>query len=460
VISLNLNDLKNIKGSSIISAGSSETFERPVRGISIDTRTLLPQEIFWAITGSSFDGHWFINEAETKGAIAVVVDKKKSKQLPRLQIPLILVNDTLKSLQQFSSWHRSRFDIPIIGITGTNGKTTTKEMIAWLLQMKYNVHKTLGNLNNHIGTPLTLLRLNSEHQISIVELGTNQPGEIDLLGSLVKPSSALITNIGQGHLEFFGSVKGVAREKMMLIRNLRRNGLVFLNRDDKHLRAARIRRANIQDYSLMNNRDAAVKGELTGIDDNGCCIWKLNKKTTIHMHVPGTQNVQNALAASAVGLYYGLSEITIKKALEEYSAYDKRMQIIKNGQTLIINDTYNANPDSFYPALSTLSSLTEGKNARRVLVMGDMLELGKETDELHQKLFLSFLNYKLDRIFTFGKACDKAVRWIKEKGYLSAYSFNSYEELAKDLKDYLKAGDVILIKGSRGMQMEKILAYL
>jgi UDP-N-acetylmuramoyl-tripeptide--D-alanyl-D-alanine ligase len=305
-----------------------------------------------------------------------------------------------------------------------------------------------------------LLRINSEHQISVIELGTNQPGEIELLSSLVKPSSALITNIGQGHLEFFKSVKGVAKEKITLFRKLRRNGLVFLNRDDKHIAAARIRRINIQDYSLKDNKDAAVKGELTGIDKKGCGIWKLNKKTTIHMHVPGIQNVQNALAASAVGLSFGLSEITIKKALEDYSAYDKRMQIITNGQSLIINDTYNANPDSFYPALSTLSYLTEGKNKRRILVVGDMLELGNKTDELHRKLFMSFLNYKIDSIFAFGKACDKAVRWIKEKGYLSAYSFDSQEELAKKLNDYLKPGDVVLIKGSRGMQMEKVLAFL
>ncbi len=460
MISLNLDDLKNIEDSSIVNPALSETYDTPIRGISIDSRTLQPQEIFWAISGDSFDGHWFVNEAEKKGAIAAVVEKKKSKRLPRLRIPLILVKDTLKSLQQFSAWHRSRFNIPIIAITGTNGKTTTKEMITWLLQTKYNVHKTIGNLNNHIGTPLTLLRLNSDHQISVTELGTNQPGEIELLSSLVKPSAALITNIGRGHLEFFSSVEGVAKEKITLFRKLKKNGLVFLNRDDKKLAAAKIRRKKIQDYSLEDKTKASVKGQLTGLDKNGCGIWKLNKKTTIHMQVPGTQNVQNALAASAVGLSYGLSENVIKKALEEYASYDKRMQIIKNGQSLIINDTYNANPDSFYPALDTLSYLTTGKNKRRILVVGDMLELGKKTDDLHRKLFMNLLDYKIDGIFTFGEACDKAVHQIRERGFLNAYSFDSHEKLAKELKDFLKPGDVILIKGSRGMQMEKVLAFL
>jgi UDP-N-acetylmuramoyl-tripeptide--D-alanyl-D-alanine ligase len=460
VISLNLNDLKNIEDSSIISQTPIESLDRPIREISIDTRTLQPQDVFWAISGESFDGHWFLSEAEKKGAVAVVIEKKKSKQLPDLQIPRVLVKDSLKSLQQFSSWHKSRIGIPTIAITGTNGKTTTKEMITWLLQTKYNVHKTIGNLNNHIGTPLTLLRLNSEHQISVIELGTNHPGEIELLTSLVKPTSALITNIGRGHLEFFSSVKGVAKEKLTLFRKLKRNGIVFLNRDDKYLAAAKIKQTNIQDYSLNDETKAKVKGELSGLDEYGCGIWKLNKNTSIHMQVPGTQNVQNALAASTVGLSFGLTENAIKNALEDYSAYDKRMQIIKNGQSLIINDSYNANPDSFYPALDTLSYLTEGKNKRKVLVIGDMLELGSKADDLHQKLFMSLLDFNIDGIFTFGKACNKAVHLIREKGFANAHSFESHEALAKELKGYLKPGDVILIKGSRGMQMEKVLAFL
>jgi UDP-N-acetylmuramoyl-tripeptide--D-alanyl-D-alanine ligase len=460
VISLNLNDLNNIEGALIISPPSSDTLEKPIRGISIDTRTLQPQDIFWAIRGDSFDGHWFVDEAEKKGAIAAVVEKKKLKQLPPLQISLIQVKDSLKSLQQFSSWYRSKFDIPVVAITGTNGKTTTKEMITWLLQTKFNVHKTIGNLNNHIGTPLTLLGLNSDHQISVIELGTNHPGEIEILSSLVKPSSALITNIGRGHLEFFSSIKGVAKEKLTLFRALKKKGLIFLNRDDKYIEAARIRRKNIQDYSLNEKTKASVKGELTGLDKNGCGIWKLNKKTTIHMQVPGTQNVQNALAASAIALSYGLSENEIKKALNEYSASDKRMQIIKSGQSVIINDAYNANPDSFKPALDTLLYLASAKGTRRVLVVGDMLELGNKSDELHRNLFLNLLDDKIDGIFTYGKACAKALQLINGRGFANAHSFNSHEELAKKLKDYLKPGDIILLKGSRGMQMEKVLAYL
>jgi len=459
MISLSLRDLKFIPDSSIQNAFPEAQLDSPVRGISIDTRILKPQEIFWAISGETSDGHWFVSEAEKKGAIAAVVEKNKSNRIPSLNIPLILVKDTLRSLQQFAAWHRKRFKIPLIAITGTNGKTTTKEMIAWILQTKYNVHKTIGNFNNHIGTPLSLLRLNSEHQISIIELGTNHPGEIAMLSALVKPTGALITNIGQGHLEFLSDLNGVAKEKISLFRSLPRGGTVFLNRDDKKISAARIRRENTQDYSLQNDVRAKVHGRITGLNNNGAGIWKLNK-TTIHMQVPGIHNIQNALAASAVGLYFGINEKQIKESLEAYHAYDKRMQIIKNTHYLIINDSYNANPDSFKPALDTLYHLSKGNNKRRIVVMGDMLELGDKSDQIHLKLFLHLLEISVDAIFTLGERSTAAGEKIREKGYERVYTFNSHQELADNLKRYLKSGDVILLKGSRGMQMEKVLAHL
>lgn len=460
MISLRLKDLQYIKDSSIVHPAEKEIFEAPIRGISIDTRTMQPQEIFWAIKGESMDGHWFVADAEKNGAVAVVVEKRKAKRLPEVKIPLITVKNTLVSLQQFAGWHRSRFNIPILAITGTNGKTTTKEMITWILQTKFNIHKTIGNLNNHIGTPLTMLRLNSDHQISIVEVGTNHPGEIELLGSMVKPTSALITNIGMGHLEFFSDLKGVANEKLSLFRSLRRNGVVFLNNDDVQLRRARIRRKNMYKYSLQENSKCKISGKLLRLTREGFGIWKLNDRTTIQMQVPGIQNVQNALAASTVALHFGMKESLIKDALESYRAYDKRMQIIDNDNTVIINDTYNANPDSFIPALQTLSHLAEDRESRKIVVIGDMLELGQRAGKLHDDLFDRLMQHKVDGIFTNGKACKKAADNIRKAGYSSAFSFDSQKELAKALREFIKRGDVILLKGSRGMQMEKVLAYL
>ncbi len=460
MISLRLRDLENIPQASIQLPVSGRMFEAPVRGISINTRTLQPREIFWAIKGQTHDGHWYVSDAEKKGAVAAVVEKKRFEQLSPLNIPVILVKDTLKSLQQFSAWHRKRFNIPVIAITGTNGKTTVKEMITWILQTKFNVHKTIGNLNNHIGTPLTLLRLNSDHEISIIELGTNHPGEIALLGSLVKPTAALITNIGRGHLEFFSGIDGVAKEKISLFKSLQKNPTIFLNNDDKKLTATRIGFKNIWSYSLHNKKNPRIKGRLIRLDKEGCGIWELNNTTRIHLHVPGVQNVQNALAASTVGLFFGLMENEIKEALEGYSAYDKRMQIIRNDQILIINDSYNANPDSFPAALDTLGHLASGKNHRKIIVIGDMLELGKKADHLHHELFLRFVDYEIAAIFTIGQYSNKAADLLREKGDQNVYSFTEHEALGIELKKYLKPGDTILLKGSRGMQMEKVLAYI
>jgi UDP-N-acetylmuramoyl-tripeptide--D-alanyl-D-alanine ligase len=406
------------------------------------------------------DGHSFINQAEEKGAVAAVVARKKLRQLPPLKIPLIVVNNTLTSLQQFAAWHRRRFDIPLLGITGTNGKTTTKEMIAWILQTKFNVHKTVGNLNNHIGTPLTLLQINSDHQISVVEMGTNKPGEIALLTSLVNPTAALITNIGRGHLEFFSSLKGVAQEKLSLFRMMHRGGTAFLNQDDKMIRRARIRRNISVNYSLQTRTTRGVQGELLHLDKQGCGIWRLNNKTQIHMQIPGVHNVQNALAASSVSLHFGMTENEIKSALENYSAYDKRMQIIRNGQTTIINDTYNANPDSFIPALQTLSHLTSNSRQRKIVVIGDMLELGNKSQALHRELFQQFITSGIAAVFSIGPVCKATTDLFRKKGVTSIFSFSSHEELAGELKNYIRPGDTILLKGSRGMQMERVLAFL
>lgn len=406
------------------------------------------------------DGHSFLSQASDKGALAAVVEKKKLNLLPKTDLPLIIVKDTLESLQGFAAWHRSRFNIPVIALTGTNGKTTTKEMIAWILQTKYKVHKTIGNLNNHIGTPLTLLRLDSEHEFSIVEIGTNHPGEIAMLSSLVQPTAALITNIGRGHLEFFSGIKGVAKEKLSLFKSLKRGGTVFLNRDDNELRAARIRRKKSWSYSLSESKSSRIRGELTGLDENGCGSWRLNNSTLINMQVPGIQNVQNALAASVVCLSIGISEKRIKNSLEKYTAYDKRMQIIKSDQTLIINDSYNANPDSFIPALETLIYLTKSGKKRKITVIGDMLELGNNSQNLHRELFQNLIDYDIEAVFTIGSACKAAVDFFSLKGFTHFYSFPNHRDLGLTLKKYIRSGDTILIKGSRGMQMEKVLGHL
>jgi UDP-N-acetylmuramoyl-tripeptide--D-alanyl-D-alanine ligase len=333
-------------------------------------------------------------------------------------------------------------------------------MISWILQTKMNVHRTWGNLNNHIGVPLTLLSMNSEHDLSIIELGTNHPGEIASLCAITRPTAGLITNIGRGHLEFFTSIEGVAREKTELFKFISKQGTIFLNRDDRLLPDLRAGKKKIWSYTMDPDQDAVVQGRLIEIDDNGMGIWRLNDKVDIHMKVPGVHNVKNALAASTVALHFAFSETEIKESLESFLAYDKRMQVVRNGNIMIINDSYNANPDSYIPALQTLEHVARKKKSRKIVVIGDMLELGQTGETLHRQLMSSILEYNIDGIFTLGESTAFAAEEFRRQGAGNIYSFENHEELGESIQKYVKPGDIILLKGSRGMQMEKILAYL
>jgi len=457
---ITLTDLKNIPDVRIINAPSSVEMRKIIRGISIDSRSLKANQVFWALRGPNFDGHDFIKDAIKNGAVALTIDKTNVHRINGTGIPVFIVPDSLTALQQLAAKHRRKFSIPVLAITGTNGKTTTKEMISWILQTRMNVHRTWGNHNNHIGVPLTLLNLNSEHDISIVELGTNHPGEIGMLSKLVKPTAALITNVGRGHLEFFSSIDGVAREKVELFNSLSHRGIIFLNMDEPYLPRFPNRKNTVVRFSMSRNAPVKVKGELINLDNDGNGKWLLNDQTTIQMSVPGIHNVRNALAASAVALYFGFSESEIKDALERFLSYDKRMQIVKNGDVMIINDSYNANPDSYIPALHTLQHIAARHQSRKIVVFGDMLELGLNSEALHQELMFNLLEFNIDAIFTLGESSALGGRLLKDRGFDNVFSFKDHQTLAASLKKFLHAGDIILLKGSRGMQVEKILAYL
>jgi len=457
---ITLADLKKLPDSYMVNKPSAAVLNRNLRGISIDSRSLKANQVFWALKGPKFDGHDFIVNAARSGAAALVINKNHAHKVSAMGLPVLVVKDSLKALQKMAARHRRKFNIPVLAITGTNGKTTTKEMIAWILQTKMNVHRTWGNLNNHIGVPLSILTLNSEDDVSIIELGTNHPGEIATLSAITKPSAALITNIGRGHLEFFSTIEGVAREKIELFNCLSRQNTIFLNSDDPLLPSFPARKKTLWSYSLKGKKNVRVSGKLVELNSDGAALWKLNNKTEIQMRVAGMHNVNNALAASAVALYFGFNEEEIKVALEGFMAYDKRMQIVKNGDSMIINDSYNANPDSYEPALQTLEHIAAQRNGRKIVVVGDMLELGLEGEALHQELMFNLLDYNVDGIFTLGSGTALGADLLKERGYQKIYSFKSHSSLGEALKKFMKPGDIVLLKGSRGMQMEKILAYL
>jgi UDP-N-acetylmuramoyl-tripeptide--D-alanyl-D-alanine ligase len=291
-------------------------------------------------------------------------------------------------------------------------------------------------------------------------MGTNHPGEISLLGVLAEPTAGLITNIGRGHLQFFGNTEGVAREKLDLFKCTRSHGLLIVNKDDVYLGAYSSSSHSFCTYTLQDSTSADVHGKFIGLDDRGNGIWELNRKVTITLQVSGRHNVQNALAASAAALNFGLTEAEIGAALGKYHPYDKRMQTIQNGNLTIINDSYNANPDSFLPALETLLHMSEKQSCRKILVLGDMLELGKSGPHLHQEILQKALACGIDGIFTLGESFRQAAKKNKLKGSGKIYTFLSHQELSSSLKKFIESGDIILLKGSRGMQMEKILSFL
>jgi UDP-N-acetylmuramoyl-tripeptide--D-alanyl-D-alanine ligase len=423
----------------------------PVLGpINTDSRTIREGEIFWVLKGERFDAHDFVPMAAEKGAAFAVVEH--TVQAPA-EFPMVVVPDSLKALQQLAAIKRQRFKHPVIALTGSNGKTTTKEMIAHVLSAKWKVHKTEGNLNNHIGCPLTLLRLKPWHQVAVIEMGSNHPGEIAALAQIVQPDWALVTNIGPAHLEHFGSLENVAREKLSLFENMRPETMIFVNADDPLIRPYARKDVRRVTYGFENPAD--IRGEILRVERDGTCVFRLNRQVEIHLAVPGVHNAYNALAAAAVALFSGMSETEIKEALESYHSFDKRMQQTEINGVRVINDTYNANPRSMEAAFETLSRMERG--AGLFLALGDMLELGRESDRLHGWVLEKALQLAPDGIFVIGEAFARAAEVLNRP---EIEVFDAHQALAEALKKRLKPGALLFLKGSRSMQMEKILEFL
>ncbi len=441
---LSLDDLKKSGQAEFHNISSSlKTFS----SVSIDSRNIKAGEVFWAIKGEQFDGHDFVKSAIEAGALFAVVEKG----FDSAALPVVVVPDTLKALQKLANVHRNKFDIPVIAVTGSNGKTTLKEMLAHILQSDKNVLKTEGNLNNHIGCPLTLLKLKAEHQAAVIEIGSNHPGEIDVLAKISEPTHAVISNIGEAHLEFFQDKEGVYREKTSLFDDMGAGTKIFINMDDEWLRKYKPENGQLVTRFAFEEK-ADVRGSKLEVDGEGRASFLLNGRTVIHLQVTGIHNAYNALAAAAVALNLGSDEKTVKKALESYRAFDKRMQRIELNGAVIINDCYNASPDSMRAAIDTVNRIKN--KASLYLVLGDMFELGAAAHEAHKSVIETALDIKNDGIFLLGDAMKEAAEDFKS-GNLQI--LNSNEEAAVLLKKLLKPGDLALIKGSRGMKMEEII---
>ncbi len=411
-------------------------------GPCTDTRNILLESMFFALKGGNFNGNKFALKAIEDGCKYAIVDENKYAIDERF----ILVNDVLETLQNVANYHRKQFTIPVIAITGSNGKTTTKELIGAVLETTYKTLYTKGNLNNHIGVPLTLLELNKSHEVAIIEMGANKPGDIKELAEISEPNYGIITNIGTAHIEGFGSLEGVISTKKELYDFiLKVEGKIFINHEDKLLRD--LAPKSISHITYGERESSYIHGELTKLTPFVHLEWRSSKYVSpiIETKLVGKYNFTNFLAAIAVGLYLGVDNDEINKALTGYKPSNNRSQITITKNNTIIVDCYNANPSSMF---SALESFKEIENGNKVAILGDMLELGNISKIEHQKT-VDYLKEHTLKAYLVGPEFKKT--------HTNSTIFSTTEELISYLNSHSISDSLILLKGSRGIQLEKVL---
>jgi len=424
-----------------------------IRDVSIDSRSIKKGSVFIAICGQRFDGHDYVRAAIRKGAVAVVVSKKVNCSK---DIIVLRVKDTTKALGQIAAWHRRQFDIPVIAITGSTGKTTTKDLIASVLSTQYKVLKNIKTENNHFGVPLTLLRLNASHQIAVLELGTNQPGDIRWLGRIARPTTVVLTNIGQSHLAGLKNQSGVFKEKIQLIKYMDPKGTIIANHDDDYLKTIRTKNYKQKIIRFGCNANADPRARNLIIQNNQRLQYKVRGRP-FTIKSPAIHNVYNALAAISCGLLYKIRYNDMKNALSRFQFREARQEIIKNGRFWLIDDTYNANPLSLKSAVTTLSNLRiKGK---RIIVCADMLELGPRSKSLHRSAGRMIADSATNAVFTVGAHARYITETLNRSNGIEAVHCHDLNEVHRRLKSYCTPGDAVLVKGSRGMNMERTVTF-
>ncbi len=421
-------------------------------GVSIDSRTVKEGDLYIAIKGDNFDGHDFAQSAVENGAVAVMCHKDID-----CDCPLIRVEDTQEAFLAFASWFRQQFDILVVGLTGSVGKTTTKEMIAAVLASEKNTLKTEGNLNNSIGVPRTLMRLDNTVEAAVVEMGMDHKGQISVLTNCVKPDAAVITNIGVSHIENLGSREGILSAKIEILEGLKEGGKVFLNGDDPYLMSVEINDRPVICYGVNNSSaDYRAVNIVTSGDKTEFDVAYGNSSCHIILPAIGLHNVYNAVAAFAVGVEHGIASDNAAKGLNGYIPSGMRQRIKTVGGITFIEDCYNASPDSVRAAINTLSSI-EAK--RKIAVLGDMLELGSISEEAHKKSGKYAAKKGIDAVFTLGKRSECTAEKAKELG-LIAESFSEHKSLAEKLYGFVEPGDAVVFKASRAMKLEEVINQL
>jgi UDP-N-acetylmuramoyl-tripeptide--D-alanyl-D-alanine ligase len=454
-VHLNIKDLFEVPDSKIYEPDKLKRIDY----VSIDSRKIRSNTLFIALKGNRFDGHNFVKDAVRNGAVAIMINKKKINQFDEIKVPIVTVTDTTIALGEIAKTWRKKLDAKIIGITGSSGKTTVKEMLAEILSEKYSVNKTEANNNNHIGVPLTILNTTENHQVLVAELGTNHFGEIPYTAKILSPDYSLITNIGDSHLEFLKTRNGVWREKSFLFEETINNGgKVFLNYDDPMIKAQHSRQGKQISFGFSGSTD--VRSELKSYTDDGKPVIEVSyKKKYFDVTLPiyGEQSAKNFLAACTIALEMGLSIEQIKKSVKRLRASSGRLDVQNYKNFILIDDTYNANPDSTKAAIELVGKIKSFK--RKILFLGDMLELGNNSIKLHVGLKDVIIKSGIDEVYTIGSMM-KCLNEKLAQTNLNAKHFKSRKKFENFINETSIENSVILVKGSRGMKMEEFVSTI
>ncbi|MGQ0809718.1 MAG: UDP-N-acetylmuramoyl-tripeptide--D-alanyl-D-alanine ligase [Nitrospiraceae bacterium] len=465
-------ELLEVISAKLLATGDAQWMKRRIRRLCTDSRTVRPGDLFIALKGDRFDGHAFVETALRRGVAGAIVQESyrttRSDRAPKRtdrKAPFLLgVPDPLFAYQQLASHHRCRFDVPMVAVTGSNGKTTTKEMVAGVLAQEKVVLKTEGNLNNRIGVPQTLLRLASRHQAAVIEMGVDREGQTIRLCEIARPTIGIITNIGPDHLEFFGSMEASAQAKAELLDLLPSDGVAVLNADDAYF-AYLAARARCRVVSFGISSQADVRAADVRSDDRHGIRFKLilpgkARPTVVLLRAQGAYNVSNALAAAAVGHVLSLTGSQMAQGLARFRPAAMRSQVSMWNGVRIINDCYNANPASMKAAIQLLAQL--GSSKRTIAVLGDMLELGPESHAMHREVGKFVTEQGVSELI----ACGALGRALAEGARSAGMAPDRVTEMPDALsagaaaKGLVRRGDVVLVKASRGVRMEQVIEAL
>lgn len=454
-------DILTATGGRFLYGDSAQSF----RGVGIDSRTIDPGALFVAIRGEHHDAHGFISQVVSKGVKGLVIEDQADHPMDHGQwkargVACVIVADTTRALGALAAFAREKMDIPVVAITGSNGKTSTRQMTAAVMSKRYRTLATEGNLNNEIGLPLTLFKLDRTHQAAVLELGINHFDEMDRLGAICKPTMGMITNVGPAHLEFLGSLEGVARAKGELLSHIDPKGYAVLNKDDAHV-AALAARADCPVVFFGTSPGADIRAESI-VEKVGGVAFDLilpdaRAPVPIRLQTPGRFMVMNALAAAAAGHLSGVDARQIKQGLESFASVRGRLHLVETAVGVnIIDDTYNANPASMAAAIQALSAIR--KTGRCFMVFGDMLELGDQADEMHRQVGVEAAGVGAAKLYAYGDHSQALISGAAEGGLPeNQLMAGSKDSIAADLISRLRPDDWVLVKGSRGMAMETVV---